>query len=134
MNHSMMSEVAIRKLEEKLIEIRDLNTKMMEENIRLRKERDEERNKNLSHSDIHFESEVINKLKEENEKLINEKLASKKKIESLSSLVEENKKVKFQISQHEVEISDENIEGKDEVTKLKKANINLLEEIKSLKI
>ena len=102
MNHSMMSEVAIRKLEEKLIEIRDLNTKMMEENIRLRKERDEERNKNLSHSDIHFESEVINKLKEENEKLINEKLASKKKIESLSSLVEENKKVKFQISQHEV--------------------------------
>lgn len=36
-NQSMMSEVAIRHLEDKLIEIRELNKQMMEENNRLRR-------------------------------------------------------------------------------------------------
>ena len=89
----------IKMLEEDLIKIRELNRKIEEENTRLRRERDEERSRNMSKSNTHFESEMVFRLKEENEKLMSEKNALNRKIESLSVIVEENKTLKTKIEQ-----------------------------------
>ena len=97
MNQSMSEYVMIKMLEEDLVKIRELNKKIEDENIRLRRERDEERSRNMSKSNTNFESEIVYRLKEENEKLMNEKNALSRKIESLSVMAEENKNLKVKI-------------------------------------
>ena len=53
----------------------------------------------MSKSNTNFESEIVYRLKEENEKLVNEKNALSRKIESLSVIAEENKSLKTKMEQ-----------------------------------